>query len=234
MVGKKSIIKRHIRHLSPRHMVRARLSAGTVRKLADKYGLVYFGAVDPHGDDYKLLRGFTVSRTQQDDFYTVGTLQNYDVSFVLRNDVVLTRDKKEQRCYWFIVAIRLHAESTLPHFYVGPQASNAIFEATYSQLKPMYLGNRAAYPQKFISNFSMYTRPSDVIEIEHIFPPAAAQVIESHFGDMSFEVEDNTVYVYSESKYPNQALIESMLQNAMWLAKTLDAVTNARNVLDKE
>ncbi len=234
VAGKKSIIKRTVRHMSPGHMLRARISAHTVQKIADKYGLIYFGAVDPRKDDYNLLRGFTVSRTQIDSFYTVGTVQGYDVSFVLRNDIMLTRDQHERRCHWFIVAIRLHADSTLPHFYVGPQASNGVFESTYPQLKQMLFGTMAEYPQKFVSNFSVYARPSDIVGIEQLFPPAAAQVTVSHFGDMSFEIEDNLVYVYSESRYPNAALVETMLQNAMWLAKTLDTVSAARVILDQE
>jgi len=203
-----------------------------MRRVANKYGLVYFGAVDQKSDDFKLVRGFTISRTQIDDFFTVGTVQDYDVSFVARNDLVLSRGRYEKRCHWFIVSVDIHCDATLPHFYVGPQAANDLFEAAYSQLRPVFLGNIAQYPPKFTSNYSVYSRPSDVIDIERIFPPTVAAVIVSHFGSMSFELEDNTVYVYSESKYPNEALIDKMMQNAIWLAKIFDAVSGARKALD--
>lgn len=232
-LGKKGLVKRSIRHMSPRHIIRSRLTQRTVRRIANKYGLVYFGAVDQRADDFKLIRGFTISRTQIDDLYTVGTVQGYDTSFVARNDLVLTRGRFEKRCHWFIVAVDLHTDTTLPHLYVGPQASNDIFEAAYSQLRPAFLGNTAQYPAKFTSNYSVYARPADIIEIERLFPPMVASVIVSHFGNMSFELSDNTVYVYSESKYPNQAVIDKMLQNAIWLAKIFDAVSSARQVLEE-
>lgn len=231
--GKKGLVKRSIRHMSPRHIVRARLAQRTVRRFADKYGLVFFGAVDQKADDFKLVRGFTISRTQIDDMYTVGTVEGYDTSFVARNDLVLTRGRFEKRCHWFIVSVDLHTEATLPHMYVGPQAANDLFEAAYSQLRPVFLGNTAGYPPKFSSNYTVYARPSDVIEIERLFPPAVAGVVISHFGNMSLELEDNTVHVYSESKYPDEALIDKMLQNAIWLAKIFDTVSSARKVLEE-
>ncbi len=232
-VGKKGLISRSIRHMSPRHVVRSRLSERTVRHVADKYGLVYFGAVDQKADDFRPVRGFTVSHTQIDNLYTVGTVQGYDTVLVLRNDLVLTRGQLEKRCHWFIASVNLHTNTTLPHLYVGPQAANDLFEAAYMQLCPVSLGNTTEYPGKFISNYSVYSRPSDVIDIERLFPPSVAGTIASHFANMSFELVDNTVYVYSESKYPNEQLIDKMLQNAIWLAKIFDAISGARSALDE-
>lgn len=232
-VGKKGLVRRSIRHMSPKHIMRSRLTQRMVRRVADKYGMVYFGAVDQKSDDYKLIRGFTISRTQIDDMYTVGTIQGYDTSFVARNDLVLIRGRFEKRCHWFIVSVDLHTQATLPHMYFGPQASNELFEAAYSQLRPVFLGHTAEYPGKFIGNYSIYSRPSDVIEIERLFPPTVAGVIVSHFGNMSFELEDNTIYIYSESKYPNEALIDKMMQNAIWLAKIFDTVSGARKALEE-
>lgn len=232
-VGKKGLVKRSIRHMHPGHIVRSKLTQRTVRRVADKYGLVYFGSVDQKSDDYKLVRGFTISRSQIDDFFTVGTIQDYDVSFVARNDLVLTRGRYEKRCHWFIVSVDLHTNTTLPHVYVGPQAANDLFEAAYTQLRPVFLGNTAQYPIRFTGNYSVYARPSDVIDIEKLFPPTVAGVIVSHFGNMSFELDDNAVYIYSESKYPNGALIDKMMQNAIWLAKIFDTVSSARKILDE-
>lgn len=229
---KSSIIKRNIRHLSPRHIIKARLSARTVQKVADKYGLVYFGYVNHKTDDHKLLRGFTLSQTQIDDHYSVGTVQGYTTAFCARNDVVETKHKTEKRCHWFIVAVDLHVTATLPHFYVGPIAGNELFESTFAQLHKIDLGNTAEYPHKFISNYDVYSRPSDVIDLEKLFPPAVAGVIVSHFDTMSFELEDNVVYIYSESKYPTEALVDKMLQNGIWLAKIFDAVSGARQTLE--
>lgn len=231
-LGKKGLVRRSIRHMSPQHLFRSQLTQRMVRRIADKYGLVYFGTVNQKTDDHKLVRGFTLSRTQIDDMYTVGTVQGYDTSFVARNDLVLTRGQYEKRCHWFIVSVDLHTALSLPHMYVGPQAANDLFEAAYSQLRPVFLGNTAQYPQKFVSNYSVYARPSDTIEIERLFPPTVANVIVSHFGAMSFELQDNTVYVYSESKYPNEALVDKMMQNAVWLAKIFDTVSSARKILE--
>lgn len=233
-VSRHSLIKRSVRHLSPRHIIRHRLTKRAVQRVADKYGLIYFGAVDAKVDDHKLVRGFTTSHTQIDTLYTVGTIQGYDVSFVARNDLIVTRNQHEKRCHWFIVAVDVQPMLPLPHFYIGPQTANDVFEAAYTQLHPISIGNSAVYPDKFTHNFSVYARPGDTIGVERLFPPAVAGAVVSHFGSMSIEVCDNSVYIYSESRYPNQALVDKMVENAVWFAKILSAVSNARATLDNE
>ena len=225
--NKKSIIKRTLRHLSPRHIMKTQLTKKTVQKIADKYGLVYFGYVNQREDDHKPVRGYTVSKTQIDNHYTMGSIQGYDVTFLQRNDIVRTQTTAEQRCHWLIVSIDLLSRRGLPHFFVGPKAHSDVLRSSYTALHPISLGNTSTYPYKFSSNFEVFAKPADVVDIEWIFPPSAAEVVSGYFSDMSFEVVDNTLHIYNENPYPTFEKIEKMLENGIWLAQYIDAITNA-------
>lgn len=217
-----SKVRRAIRHMRPSHIVKTFLTKRAVQKVAGKYGLVYFGHVDPSEDGATIIRGHTVSPSQLDNHYTVGTIQGYDVAFIQRNSLRVKLDAKEQRCHWLIVSIQLKTHKALPHVYVGPIGEEQLFQSTYPQLKRLMLGNTAPFPQKFTANFCVYGRPSDVLDVEWLIPPSTCAVLADYFGSMSFEVEGSTLYIYNENKYPTGAVLDSMLENGIWLAKSID------------
>src|SRR5574344_1441791 len=75
-------------------------------KFDNKTGLVYFGAVDQRHDDV-IIRGFTSSATHQDNHFSVGTIDDYNVSLVNRSDAVLDDNGNVQFNNWIIVSIEL-------------------------------------------------------------------------------------------------------------------------------
>lgn len=215
--------KRAIRHMSPRHIIRTRISAKAIREYADKVGLVYFGAVSPSDDDHRLVRGHTVSTTHLDNHYCVGTIRGYDTAVVARNDIVRTAKGSEQRCHWLIVTFDLHTKYELPHIYIGHKSRHGAYTASYDQLVPLTLGTYGAYPAAFLHEYAVYGVPSHAEVIERLISPQFAAVIQQYFQHASVEIEDNTVYVYIESRYPNETTLEKMVSNGLWLAENIDA-----------
>lgn len=224
--------KRALRHMSPRHIIRTRLSARMLRRYADKVGLVYFGAVNQGDDEHRLVRGHTVSATHMDDHYSVGTIHDYDVAVVLRNDIVRVGKGREQRCHWLIVTFDLHTKYDLPHIYIGHRSKQEIYRASYSQLMPLPVGTLVQYPANFTANYAVYGTPAHALTIERLITPQIATIIMSHFAEASVEIEDNTVYLYVESRYPNETILEKMVSNGLWLANNIDAMLAPRPTND--
>lgn len=215
--------KRVFRHMTPGHMVRSRMISGIIRNFADQVGMVYFGSVHASDDEHRLVRGHTVSHTHIDNHYAVGTTRGYDIALVLRNDIVLTaRHHHEQRCHWLIMTIDLHTKTGLPHFYVGHRNRDSAFYASFEQLSPLYIGGLGAYPHHFTQEYTVYGQATRTIDIERVVTPAMAEVIITHFDDASFEIEDNTIYMYIESQRPTTAQLEKLLSNGLWLAEQID------------
>ncbi len=215
--------KRVFRHMTPAHLMRSRMTAGTIQRFADTMGMVYFGSVHQRDEDHRLIRGHTVSHTHHDNHYAVGSIRGYDTALVLRNDVMLVgREQREHRCHWLILTIDLHTKTDIPHLYVGHHSRDEAFKASFEQLSALRLGALAPYPHHFLSKYMLYGQASRLIEIEQTITPQIAEVITTHFDGASIEIEDGTVYVYIENQRPAPADLEKLLSNGLWLAELID------------
>lgn len=220
-------LARAVRHMTPAHAVRTRLTKKVIQEFAEQVGMVYFGYVDQHDDDHQLVRGHTVSYTHVDSHVCIGTVRGYDATILLRNDVVRLRQKsgnkfKQQRCHWLIATVDLHTKANVPHFYVGLKNHEAVYQASYSRLRPLVIGNLATYTPQFLGKYNVYGAATNAVEIEQVVTPQIASVITSHFSKISIEVERNTLYLYSENERPNETQLERLLSNALWMAEAID------------
>lgn len=216
--------KRAMRHMTPLHMARTRMTKRTIVKFAEKVGLVYFGYVDQRDDEHRLVRGHTVSETHQDNHYCVGTVRGYDVMMVLRNDTISVpgNSHTDQRCHWLIVTVDVHTQHDLPHCYIGHHSRDHAFQASFESLSPVALGGLHQYPHRFLSEYAIYTKATHALEAERMITPQISEVIAEHFLGASIEIEDSTVFLYIESPRPGEVVLEKMLSNALWLAECID------------
>jgi len=217
--------RRALRHMTPGHVVKSRITKRTMMQFADKVGLVYFGYVDQRDDEHRLIRGHTVSETHQDNHYCVGSVRDYDVMMVLRNDTIATslEHREERRCHWLIVTVDVHTKSDLPHCYIGHHSRDHAFKASFEPLSPLALGSLHEYSHRFMSEYSLYAKATHALEIERMITPQMSEVIGTHFEGASIEIEDNTIFLYVESPRPSEGVLEKMLSNALWLAECIDS-----------
>ncbi|MEO5948943.1 MAG: hypothetical protein ABIP74_00920 [Candidatus Saccharimonas sp.] len=218
--------RRALRHMTPAHVVKTRLTKRAIMQFAEKVGLLYFGFVDQRDDEHRLVRGHTVSETHQDNHYCVGSIKGYDVMLVLRNDSIEVpqQDKSEERCHWLIVTVDLHTKNELPHFYIGHHNRDHIFKASFEQLNPLLLGSLHQYSHKFMSDYTIYAKAMHAIEVEQTITPQMSEVIAEHFAGASIEIEDNTLFLYVESQRPSEAVLEKIVSNGLWLAESIDTI----------
>lgn len=222
--------------MSPRHVVRDRVTRRTIMKFAEKAGLVYFGYVNQRDDEHRLIRGHTVSSTHQDNHYCIGSFKGYDIMLAARNDTVrpVHSSGTGQSFHWLIMTIDLHTKHDTPHYYIGHRSRDHAFAASYEQLPPLALGSLHAYPMGFVSNYSIYAKAQDAVEIEGTISPDVGQLIDDNFDGASIELEDNTIYLYMESQRPSEGLLEKMLTNGLWLAQRIDDVYEATSTIKEE
>jgi hypothetical protein len=196
-------------------------------KFAEKTGLVYFGSVSQHSDEHKIVRGFTVSSSHQDRHYSVGSVGGYDTILVDRNDAVWQSDGSIAIYNWLIIAIDLHTERDIPHFFLhanrrSSKAYETLFTA-FPAMKEIHLGTFDRYSPEFTSRFSLYSQPSVSIEVERLFPSDITRVLGAHFWPLSVEQYESILYIYSDGKRVTPSLLNAMLENGLWLAGHLDS-----------
>lgn len=226
----KETLKRHGNYVAkafmPAKVLQSRLHAKVYKQFAERLGLVYFGFVDQRHDEHRLVRGLTMSAKHRDNHYCIGSYENYDVLLVERTDTIRFPGKPARSHEWIIMTFDLHTKIDLPHIFLGLHTHSDTFYAhlftKFSQLTKAQLGTFGAYDAGFMNRYSIYTEPSQAIQAEKLIDPETAAII-AHFGSLTVEIVDGSLYIYAENQRPTSALLEKMLKYGKWLAEVVDA-----------
>lgn len=197
-----------------------------VQKFSSKINLINFGYVDQKQDEHKVIRGFTVSSSHKDVCYSVGTVNDYNVTIVDRKDFIKKDGGLIHDFRWLIMAFDLHTDKDIPHFFIkannkSPKPYNLLF-GTFPLLQPIKLGTFENYHTNFTEKFTINGHLDRSIEIERLFPDKTARVIGEHFWPLSVEQHEGVLYIYSDKHKITPNLMSVMLENGLWLANYLD------------
>lgn len=195
-------------------------------RFASKFSLVYFGHVDQRDDHHHIIRGLTVSSSHQDENYTVGSLNGYDISLVDRYDIVDLPGRPLVAHRWLILEIDLHHGKDIPHVFLGAHNHNdssyAKLFTSVPQLQRIPLGTFETHSDEFTARYSLFASASQFVEAERFFTAQVTRMIAAHFWPLAAEVIGGALYVYSDSTNISSQLLETMLKNGLWLAEQLD------------
>lgn len=210
----------------PAKVLQSRMHKRVFMQFAEKVGLVYFGFVDQHSDEHRLVRGLTVSASHRDNHYCIGSYKNYDITLVERTDTIHFPGKPQASQEWIIMAFDLHTSLDLPHTFMGLHTHSDTFYAQlftkFSSLTKVPLGTFSEYDAGFINRYAVYTEPAQLALTEYLFSKEVAKTISDHFGSLTVEVADGCLYLYAWHQRPTLSLLTKMLQNGVWLADVLD------------
>lgn len=211
----------------PAKVIQSHLHRRVFTQFADRLGFVYFGYVDQRSDEHRLVRGLTVSAHHRDNHYCIGSFNNYDVTVVERTDTLHFPGKPSKNHTWIIMAFDLHTNVDLPHIFVGLHTHSDIFYShlftKFKTLTKLPL-SPAAYTSHFMQRYAIYTQPSQFYAAMQLITPEIANDIARHFGSLTFEIADDCLYVYTEHQRPTNHLLDTMVKNGAWLARTIDEI----------
>lgn len=197
-----------------------------IARFTNKFGFVYFGHVDQHDDEHHIIRGLTVSSSHQDEHYSVGSFEGYDVSLVDRYDILAVPGRPLQSHRWLIVEIDLHNGKDIPRIFLGGHDhGNSPYTKLFTSvptLQPVPLGTFGVHSKEFTNRYSLFATATQFIEVERLFTAEVTRTIAAHFWPLAVEVYEGALYIYSDSKTLSVGLLETMLKNGLWLATKLD------------
>ena len=215
-----------LNRLLPSSVLLKRANKRAIMNFAEEVGLVYFGFVDQRADEHQLIRGLTLSTSHRDSHYCVGSLYKYDVALVDRTDTLDFPGKTSRSHRWLIMQFDLHNAKDLPHVFLGLHTHSDTFYATlfakFGQLQRTPLGTFGMYDKSFTDKYAIYTTPAESLTVERLFDSEMTKTIAKHFGTLTIEISDGCLYLYSEHARISKSLLETMLQNGIWLAKHID------------
>lgn len=222
-------IRHRIKRLTPKHLLAARAHRRTITKFAEKMGLVYFGSTQRDDEDYRLVRGLTLSPHVLDAHYCIGTYDSYDVVFVERSATYKAHQATAEAQHWLIMAFDLKTKADLPHIFVGRREHSASFYAQFftkfPNMSPMGLTTIDGFSSEFLDMYTVYCRITAVSEVLYLFDPTLTKVIGERFNGLTIEIADGTLYIYGENATPTSHILDTMLRYGAWLAETIDVKT---------
>jgi hypothetical protein len=210
-----------------RNNITSRRARSAIVHFSEKVGLVYFGSVDQHSDDHRIVRGLTASANHQDEHYAVGTYEDYDVSIVNRMDTTEDSTGRLRTHSWLILEINLKYGADLPHIFMGmhehKDSPYSKLFITHPSMQRVPIGTFEPYAQEFTARYSLYAHASHFIQVERYFNANITKVIAAHFWPLSVEINEGSLYLYADNQPVTIRLLDAMLKNGLWLAKQLDA-----------
>lgn len=197
-----------------------------LRKFSQGVGLVHFGTVHQHDDEYSAIHGFTASLTHHDSHYAVGTYDGFNIRMVNRFDVLPVAGRIRQQ-FWTIIEIELEKHA-LPHMFFIPTGTEGgeygqVYAArpNMQPLNTMLLDNKSP---EFHGRFQIVARPVNAAVIETKFSSPLITTIASRFWPHGIEIERGKVLIYVTEHRPTKAVLESALASGLWLAETIDKI----------
>lgn len=215
-----------LQRLIPTKHLQSQMHRRVFQQFASKIGLVYFGYVDQRNDEHSLIRGLTVSTKHRDNHYCIGSFEGYDVTLVERIDTIHTPGKSPKTHNWIIMTFDLHHAVDMPHIFVGAHThSDAFYQqlfTKYGNFNKVPLELSGAYDHHFLKHYSVFAKAEQALSAERLFSPAITKEIAYKFENMTIEVSEGTVYLYTENLRPSSTILDKMLTRGLWLARCFD------------
>lgn len=219
-------LKHHISHIAHHVGLRGRQHRNVIRSVSEAAGLVYFGGVDQHSDDHTIIRGITASSTHQDEHLSVGSIDGYDVQIVDRSDSLESHTGQLTAHHYIVCEVKLRKNHDIPHILIVPKGLRiAHFEGAFAtpHMQPVSFTHSAGYSQDFVSRYEVRSIPTHFEQVKQLIDPDMARKLAAHFWPLAIEFHDKALYVYTNDTKITGSLIESIIQNGLWLAGQIDS-----------
>lgn len=208
------------------------LGHGNTRRVYDdlcrRYDLVYFGHVSQHHDDHELVKGVTFSANHTDNHYVMGNIEGYDLIVVERTDHIAFPGRSAEHYRWIIVQVDLDERLQLPHVFLDARHHDqGFYQALFAKFNRLSSADRlfdSGYDELFGQKFHPYTPPDSLDDLQLYLTPDVAAVLAHHFAHFDVEWHHDKLLVYAANRTVTPHLLNTMLREAIWLARQIEAV----------
>lgn len=197
-----------------------------LKSFSEKMGWVYFGFVDQHSDEHKVVRGFTLSPTHRDNSYIVGEYDDRPIALVDRFDVIANGQTVEKHS-WLILETSIDPSIVLPHVFLLPTHQKSVhYNKIFTAFRSLEKVDVEANVPDFHSRYEIYSRPDQHDRIEELLPIEVIRVIAAHFWPVAIELSGNNLFFYYADKKLTENALDSIIKNSVWLGQTLETSTD--------
>lgn len=209
-------------------VVRAVATEHVVRSFAADHKLVYFGSVDQHEDEHRLVSGVTLSKDHRDRHYCVGNLDGSDVIVVQRTDTLRYPHHPPRHYTWLIMQFDMRVpEHTFQHLLIDAHHHDETFYNTlafkFGKLRHIEAAYFAGHEPDFINGYHIMAETASHPQLPYILRPDITATLAQHFKNLDFEVHGDRLIVYSSNTVATRHTLDHMAKAGIWLTECLEA-----------
>lgn len=227
----KPIVSKLKHHFS---IVRSVATQRVVRAFASDNGLVYFGNVDQHEDEHRLVHGITLSKDHRDRHYCVGNLEGYDVILLQRTDTLHYPHQPARHYTWMIMQFDLHVpEKTFQHIFIDAHHHDENFYNTlsvkFNKLRRVNASVFAGHEPGFINGYSVMAESAINPHLPYVLRPDITAALARHFKHLDFEIQDDRLIVYASNIVTSRHSLDYMTKAGIWMTQCLETIASDPN-----
>lgn len=196
-----------------------------IRQFIKRFDLVYFGKVDHRYDDHAVVRGVTASTQHTDRHFAVGNIKGRDVSILERTNTLNFPGKGIEDYTWIIVQVDLHTDNDIPHVFIDAHHHNEVFYANlFVNFANFHSGQSlfVNHDHLFNKRFKLYAPSDRFDDVAKVMKTDITSMLAHHFSSFDYELQDDTLYIYSSNQNTSERDIERMARVGLWLANQLE------------
>lgn len=194
-----------------------------LRRIASRFDLIYFGAVDPRRDEVEPVRGFTSFLSHIDSHFMVGSIDEYDIRIIDRFDAQNTSTSGQRGQTWCIIEISLTQK--LPHIAMIPTGrASGEYKRLFNgqRLQPINTMLLQNHSLEVHGRFQILASIGQARQVEEVLTSPLTVGISARFWPHGIEIADDKLYVYITERRLSGAALEPVIASAVWLAQMLD------------
>lgn len=221
----KQLISKLQHHIT---IVRSVSTGRVIKSFANDHSIVYFGSVDQHEDEHRLVHGITLSKDHRDRHYCVGSIDGRDVILLQRTDTIHYPSRPSRHYTWIIMQFDLlPGTKSFRHLLVDAHHHDATFYGTlavkFSKLHKIDAAAFSGHEPNFINKYRVLSE-RDNPQLPYVLRPDVTAALSSHFKHLDFEIEDDRVLVYASNIVTTRHSLDHIAKAGLWLSQTLETI----------
>lgn len=196
-----------------------------IRQFIKRFDLVYFGKVDHRYDDHAVMRGVTASAHHTDRHFAVGNIKGRDISILERTNTLRFPGQEDQHYTWVIVQVDLTLQRDIPHIFIDAHHHGEVFYANlfvnfanFSSAENLFTTHDPTFNKKF----KLYAPAGKFDRVSRVMSTDITSMLAHHFSKFDYELQDDTLYIYSSNQQVSERDIEHMARVGLWLGEHLE------------
>ncbi len=183
-----------------------------------------------------MVRGFTLSPSNVDRHYCVGTIAGRDVILLERTDTISFPDRPSRGYTWLIIQFDLKQTVPIHALLNSCKYDEIIYTMLRTKLSHLHKHGShllGMYDPGFAARFQVYAplHKSDLLPA--VVSLATANELAERFAGVDFELFDDELLVYIPTTHPNKSQIDLAIRAGLWFTEQIEAALFAYYASDK-